>query len=102
MSIHQPDLFDLPILKYIRGSKTSTQAALEIEPRSGTLRAKVLAELRNHPDGLTDDEMQTHLSMNPSTQRPRRIELVEAKLVKDSGRTRLTQSRRQAVVWVAA
>jgi hypothetical protein len=38
--------------------------------------------------------------MNPSTQRPRRIELCEAEAVIDSGLRRLTRSSRAAVVWV--
>ena len=95
------DLFEAP-LKYVRGSETSLEAAVRAEPAAGTQRRRVLDELRAHPGGLTDDEMQTLLAMNPSTQRPRRIELVEAKLVKDSGAIRLTQSGRRAVVWVAA
>jgi hypothetical protein len=51
--------------------------------------------------GATDEEIQHELQMNPSTQRPRRIELVEAKLVLDSTMKRPTSSGRQAVVWIA-
>jgi hypothetical protein len=39
--------------------------------------------------------------MNPSTQRPRRIELMQVRLVKNSGRTRLSRAGRPASVWVA-
>jgi len=50
--------------------------------------------------GLTDHEMQAHLNMIGSTQRPRRVELCDKGLVVDSGRQRPTPSGRMAVVWV--
>jgi hypothetical protein len=53
------------------------------------------------PHGLTDEQMQTYLGMNPSTQRPRRIELVRSGLVVDSGFKRPTRSGRDATVWRA-
>jgi hypothetical protein len=52
--------------------------------------------------GGTDEELQDALGMNPNTQRPRRIELVERGLVRDSGRTRKTKSGRRATVWEIA
>lgn len=84
-----------------RHSPTSRDAAAQIAPRAGTLRAAVLAALKDAPGGLTDEELQTLLNMGASTQRPRRIELTQAGLVRDSGTTRRTRSGRQAVVWVA-
>lgn len=98
----QPDLFPLP---YVRHSETSKAAAIAAEPNAGTQRARVLDCLREYTAsvyvGLTDNEMQFILHMNPSTQRPRRVELVRAGLVVDSGKTRLTPSGKRAVVWVA-
>ena len=83
-------------------SATSRQAAAEIEPSSGTLRGYVLAYLRGTGEtGATDEEMQTALNMNPSTQRPRRIELVNAGLAHASHVTRRTRSGRSATVWRA-
>lgn len=94
------DLFgDFP--PYQRHSETSFDAASEIEPNAGTLRAKVLEFLRALPSGATDEEIQLALEMNPSTQRPRRVELVDRGLVFDSGNVRLTKSKRRAVVWQA-
>jgi hypothetical protein len=85
-----------------RHSDTSRAAAEEIEPRVTTLRRAVLDAIRGAGDhGATDEELQVCLGMNPSTQRPRRIECVRAGLVRDSGRTRLTKSGRKAVVWTA-
>jgi len=48
--------------------------------------------------GATDEEMQTELGMNPSTQRPRRVELARKGLVVESG-TRRTTSGRMAGIW---
>lgn len=50
--------------------------------------------------GRTDEELQNQLGLNPSTQRPRRVELVEGGWVEDSKRRRNTKSGRDAVVWV--
>jgi DNA-binding IclR family transcriptional regulator len=46
----------------------------------------------------TDEEIATELSMNPSTVRPRRGELVRRGLVVQDG-TRRTASGRMATVW---
>ena len=84
---------------YQRHSATSRAAAERIEPKIGTKRAIVLAFLRNGP--ATDEEMQRGIPMGANTQRPRRIELVAARLIRDSGRTRATSGGDQAVVWEA-
>jgi hypothetical protein len=84
-------------------SATSRVAAVEAVPLTGSKRADVYALIRSQKDyGATDEEIQTYLDMNPSTQRPRRVELVDAGLIRDSGTTRQTRSGRPAVVWVAA
>ena len=96
----QLDLFGAP---RVAGSDTSAAAAELIEPTAGTLRHKVLSYLRKRCQaGATDEQMQLTLGMNPSTQRPRRIELVRAGLVWDSNRRRKTTSGRQAAVWVSS
>lgn len=84
----------------VKGSDTSKAAAHKIKPSVGVLRAKVLAYIEDG-GGATDEEAQKGLGMNPSTQRPRRIELVERGAVKDSGLRRPTISGRPAAVWVA-
>lgn len=83
-------------------SETSQDAARRIVPSVVTQRARVLECLRAAANGMTDEEMQVALQMNQNSQRPRRIELVDARLVYDSGRTRPTASGREAVVWGAA
>lgn len=80
-------------------SETSKEAARQIEPVRGTLRARVLDAIREG-GGYTDEEGMGILEMPASTYRPRRVELVEAGLVRDSGQTRDTKSGRKAVVWV--
>lgn len=102
----QPSMFDepetpAPTAPYQPHSTPSRASADAIAPKAGTYRQKVYRTLLNAPDGLTDEQMQTMLHMNPSTQRPRRIELVNAGLAYDSGRTRTTRSGRQATVWLA-
>ena len=100
--MNQGDLFNRIEPPAQRHSRTSIAAAEQIEPRSETLRRAVLDYLRQcGENGATDEQMQESLAMNPSTQRPRRIELVELGLVRDSGRTGLTRSGRKAVLWVA-
>lgn len=85
-----------------RHSDTSRAAAEAVEPKAATLRRRVLEYLRSvHPDGATDNEIQAALGMDPNTQRPRRVELVTMRLVRDSGQTRPTPSGRRAVVWEA-
>jgi len=94
--VDQIDLFP----PYQKHSETGFAAALEIKAPSGTLRRLVYGFIhQSDSHGATDEEIQTGLRMNPSTQRPRRVELVERGLVIDSGKKRLTNSGRQAVVW---
>jgi hypothetical protein len=86
----------------VPGSATSAMAADSLG--SATLNAmqrRVLELLRENPHGLTDEEQQAALKMNPSTQRPRRVELVRRGLVAEFG-TRRTSSGRMATVWRAA
>jgi len=87
----------------VRGSATSAAAADSIGPKTlNALQAKVLRFLETcGAFGATDEEMQLALGMNPSTQRPRRIELARRGLVVTCG-TRRTASKRNASVWRVA
>ena len=85
---------------YQKHSRTSKAAAASAKPVAKSLREQVLAYLIAQGDwGATDDEIQSALKMNPSTQRPRRVELVRLGLVEDSGSARETRAGRYAVVW---
>ena len=97
---------DLPLFTQrapsARGSVTSAQAADSLDATTlNALQRRVLALLRENPHGMTDEEQQAALGMNPSTQRPRRIELVRRGLVVECG-TRRTASGRMATVWRVA
>jgi hypothetical protein len=87
----------------VRGSVTSAQAADSLGPATlNALQSKVLRFLETcGAFGATDEEMQLALGMNPSTQRPRRIELARRGLVVEAG-TRRTASGRMATVWRVA
>lgn len=92
-----------------RPTDTEKAAALSTLPRSGTQRRRVYDALlaasdleTSEDDGLTDEEIQHRLQMNPSTVRPRRGELVEGGFVKDSGQRRKVGSGEWAIVWVIA
>jgi hypothetical protein len=95
-------MLELPQVQ-LPAEPTDTQQATAARalPRTGTQRRKVYDFLAECGDkGATDEEVQWGLGMNPSTQRPRRIELVHAKLAVDSGRRRKTRSGDKAIVWV--
>lgn len=81
-------------------SATSRAAAVAIAPIAGTYQARVL-DLLTVCGPMTDEQMQGALDMNPSTQRPRRIELTRAGLVRDSGQRGVTIAGRTCVLWEA-
>jgi len=82
-------------------SQTSKDAAARIKKATGPMHRKILAFLGHMGRyGATDEEMQKKLEIGANTQRPRRRELQLQNLIKDSGRTRLTVTNREAVVWV--
>ncbi len=80
-------------------SPTSQAAAEAYRERAPNARRRVY-DLIASASGLTDEQIQESLRMNPNTQRPRRVELERAGLVADSGCTRKTKSGMAAVVWV--
>ncbi len=82
---------------HVRGSDTSRSAAVDIAASVTELQQRVFAQLQLGP--ATDDEMQLALGMNPSTQRPRRVELVDRGLVCGSPQRRETRTGKYAVVW---
>ena len=83
----------------VHGSVTSAAAADSLDGATlNAMQAKVLRFLETCLGGATDEEMQLAHGMNPSTQRPRRIELERRGLVVKDG-TRKTSSGRMASVW---
>ena len=83
----------------VNGSVTSAKAADSLEATTlNRLHRQVLAFLEARPQGATDEEIIAGTGLNPSTARPRRIELARRGLVVESG-TRKTSSGRMACVW---
>lgn len=87
-----------PSLPYVTHSATSRAAAKALLSKANTLRSKVYRWLLDNGPA-SDETMQYALDMNPSTQRPRRIELVRMGLIQDSGLRGVTRSGRQATIW---
>lgn len=82
----------------VNGSITSAAAADALDATTlNAMQRRVLAYLEEHGPA-TDEEIATGLGMNPSTQRPRRIELARRGLIAEAG-TRRTTSGRMAVIW---
>lgn len=88
---------------FVAGSGTSQQSGAAIGRLIPNLRDLVLEAFRRAgASGLTDEEAQERTGLDPSTERPRRVELVRARLVMDSGRKRTTKHGRPATVWTIA
>ena len=84
-----------------RHSETSRAAAASLR-NVASMEKRVLRilELRGR-DGATDAELEEWTGLGGSPVRPRRVNLVHAGLVRDSGGKRKTKSGRSATVWVA-
>ena len=78
----------------------SVDAAIANMPNRESQRGRVLAFLEEY-GGHTDEQIQDALGMDPNTQRPRRVELARAGLIKKVGVAR-TRSGRSAAVWGVA
>jgi hypothetical protein len=83
-----------------RHSQTSVRSAAEIKYHAPTLRARVFRYIMEHP-GCTDEAIAIGTGLNPSTARPRRVELERAGLIVRAG-TAKTSSGRTAVTWQVA
>ena len=78
-------------------SETSKAAAEAIAPHVNQLQLRILELLRD-TGPATDEDIQANLQMNPSTERPRRIEFVNKGLVAPVGEHK-TRSGRKASLW---
>ena len=85
---------------FVAGSQTSFEASEAIKPSRAKMRERVFAYIREHP-GCTDEEIANRLGMNPSTARPRRLELARAGRIEASGKA-LTSTGRRATCWTVA
>lgn len=99
MPEYQDDLFNEKP-PAVRGSQTSHAAATSMQgtPVDSARRLVLACVFRLGP--MTDEEIANKLGMNPSTARPRRIELEKAGLLVRVG-TKKTKSGRNAVLFRA-
>lgn len=83
--------------------ETAQEAAKEIKLRSGTQRAAVLLHLlEDHKAGMigsSDELIAAVTGLGPSSERPRRVELVRMGLVEPSGKTIRTSTGYEAMMW---
>ncbi|MHB1035228.1 MAG: hypothetical protein ACYC0Y_11335 [Pirellulales bacterium] len=85
-----------------RTRAASRLAAEQVKTRLPSLQSRVYQVIAAAGDGLTDEQISQALNVRPDSARARRIHLVHAGQVVDSGRRRLTLSGCQATVWVAS
>lgn len=69
-------------------SGTSRAAAEAVAPRRGSAAWAILSAIAESPAGLTDHEIQLQTMIMPSTERPRRGELVDGGYVRNTGCSR--------------
>jgi predicted ArsR family transcriptional regulator len=85
----------------VRGSATSAAAADSLAPATlNAMQRRVLEFIAQHGPA-TDEQIATGCGMNPSTARPRRVELVGLGHVVQAGEGR-TASGRRAAAWKAS
>ena len=91
-------------LPFQRHSLTSIEAAHQARESGSAARYRevVYAAICGAPDGLTDEGISVLTRLPGNTARPRRVELLDAGRIKDSGRRRETLSGRKAVIWTVA
>lgn len=90
-----------PTAPYQPHSVTSREAAENIRPNVNKLQSKVYEFIYERGLlGATDQEIQTGLDMNGSTQRPRRVELHIKGMIQAAG-SRKSPNGRNSTVWVA-
>jgi hypothetical protein len=87
----------LDLLAYARTADPET-CRLSARDRT-TDRARALAVLQGHPDGLTDFELADAMGSIQTSAGKRRHELMVAGLVEYAGHTRLSPSGSPARVW---
>jgi len=86
---------------HVTGSKTSLAASDAIAPKMTELQQKVFEAIDGSGRwGMTDEEGVKATGMNPSTYRPRRIELEASGRIVASGTVRETRAGRRAIVWI--
>lgn len=100
MTAAQGLIFDQPSAR-LYDPPTAQKAAKGAAEKAETHRQYALRVLRNHPEGLTDFALAEICNIQQTSIGKRRLELVRAGLVIDSGRRRPSPSGSMAIVWRA-
>lgn len=80
---------------------TSVEAAQKALGGSGSQRRRVFDVIRVCKErGATDNEIAEALDLDGNSVRPRRKELEEMGMIRNSGKTRNTRSGSNAIIWV--
>ena len=88
-------------IPYVKGSATSKAAAQSMQPHAGSIRSRILAEIKKSgAHGLTCDEVEVLMDLKHQTASARVRELREKGKISTTSK-RPTRSGRQAQVWVA-
>lgn len=83
------------------GSDTAVAAAVSMQNAAPYIAGKVLAEVAaSGPAGRTGDEVANPLGLDKYAVRPRLAELRQRGDIVDSGRRRINESGRKAIVWI--
>lgn len=101
-----PDLFSFepryPDVPGHRARDTSADAARSMRPVAPKLRERVLATIMaSGHHGLTADQVAARMGRSILSVRPRLSELVDARLIRDTGDRRQNESGKSAIVWMA-
>lgn len=85
-----------------RNTDTSAAAAAAIEPKAGTIKAKVLDYLHAHPFPMTSEEIAAGLNIHYRSVQPRLAELRNDNRVKDSGTRKIGMFGKDQIAWEIA
>jgi hypothetical protein len=97
----QADLFTTyPDAPGWKARDTSREAAEAIAPVAGTLRERVLIEVRRLPG--TPEQIAHRMRVDLLSIRPRFSELARLGLIKDSGKRGDSRGGKHAIIWQAA
>jgi transcription initiation factor IIE alpha subunit len=89
-----------PDLPGWKAAGPSEDAAARVAGAAAVMRARVLQVFKNHyPQGLTADEVASHLNLSILSVRPRCSELRRAGNIVDSQARRRNESGMSATVW---
>jgi len=93
--------FDDHIYIHSSARDTERQAAKNALGNSGNQRSRIYEYIASQPDGATLDELASALGLLIQSATPRRKELEDAGLIRDSGKRRKTASGNNSIVWIA-